>query len=99
VASYIAKILNLGDLNADQEYFNRLSVKSTGLVHFENPQIIGTDLVFEHKSGAAGKRIVIPANTNYYYSGGKKMVTKTLIVTIGGNYYVPKELYKTLISN
>ncbi len=99
VAKYICKELNLGDLGADSLYFNRVSEKSREFKGYPEPRVMGTDLVFEHKSRDINKRITVPANTDYYFAGNKKIYTKTLIVNINQNYFIPIELINKLRSN
>jgi alkaline phosphatase len=91
VSEYIAKMAGLGDLNADENYFYRVGANSTEFPGFK-PSVQGTDLVFEHRSNDPKKRITVPSNTDYYFVGTKKVKSNTLLVNIGGNFYIPKEL-------
>jgi len=98
VSKFICKQLNLGDLKADSLYFNKVNANSR-FTHYQAPEIKGTDLIFEHISKDIHKRITIPANVNYYFSGNKKIPTKTLIVCIHKNYFIPIDLLNKLKSN
>lgn len=92
IPGYICEVLNLGELQSDQLYFQKVNENSWEFTSFENPKIIGTDLVFEHKSGDSKKRITLPANVNYFFQGKKRINLQTLIVCINKNYYIPQEV-------
>jgi len=96
IPKYICKELNLGNMGADSIWFHPVNEKSREFSRYEDPRADGTSLILEHKSKDARKRITLPANVNYYYEGKKRIFTKTLIVCINKNFYIPAELVAKL---
>jgi len=95
IAFYIAKALNLGSLNSDSLYFNKLNLQSDKFNAFKKPVVKDGSLVFVHKTDK-NKTVQIPSNKNYYLVGSKKNETQTLIVEINSNYFVPIEIIEIL---
>ena len=98
VSRYIARVAGLGDLDADSNYFYRISEKSTEFPDY-SAVTDGSNLVFEHKTKDPARRVTIPSNTDYYFVGKKRIQTKTLLVQINGSRFVPKEIIRLLRSD
>jgi alkaline phosphatase len=99
ISDYIVRVLGMSDMRKSGNFFNRLNLNSREFPYYPDPVISGTDLVFHHKSKDAGRTITIPSNRDYYLIGNKRFYTKTLIVNINMDYYVPMEIIRRLKTN
>jgi len=97
VPKYISNILDYDLKSTTNKYFIKISNKSV-FKHFEPEKNIkginSKQLSFYNKN--TGTKIIIPANTNFYYINGKKIFLKSLIINIYDNYYIPAELYNII---